>query len=194
MNPFSHLRAAVSDIRQRTVTWILGHRLRARHATLIMHPTAVWDYAFGDIDAIEIGKNVTVGAFAEIVVYRRSTRSPVEGRLILSDGAIVTAGANIRAAGGTIRLGVNAGVGQHSTVVASNHMMERDGMHLRTNWDTARTGVDIGDNVWIGANCVVLPGTTIGAHAVIAAGSVVRGTVPANEVWGGVPARKIRDL
>ncbi|HKS05471.1 MAG TPA: acyltransferase [Gemmatimonadaceae bacterium] len=194
MNPFAHIRAALSDLRQRSITWLLGQRLRARHPTLIAHPTVAWDYGFGDIDAIEIGKGVTVGAFAEIVVYKRSPRSTVAGRLILEDGAIVTAGVNIRAAGGTVRIGANTGVGQHTTIVASNHTAKRDGIHLRTDWDTARTGVDIGANVWIGASCVILPGTTIGPHAVIAAGSVVRGEIPANEVWGGVPARKIRDL
>ena len=194
MNPIAHVRAALSDLRQRAVRWILGQRLRARHPTLMSHPTVVWDYGYDDIDAIEIGKDVTVCAFAEIVVHRQSPRSPIEGRLVLGDGAIVACGANVRAAGGTIRIGSDAGVGQHSTIVASNHRIHRDGAHLRSEWDPERTGVDIRANVWIGANCVVLPGTVIGEHSVIAAGSVVRGTIPPNELWGGTPARRIRDL
>lgn len=50
----------------------------------------------------------------------------------------------------------------------------------------------IGDDVWIGANAVILPGATIGDGAVVAAGAVVRGEVPARAVVGGVPARIIR--
>lgn len=52
--------------------------------------------------------------------------------------------------------------------------------------------IHIGRNVWIGANATVLPGVTIGDHAVIAAGAVVTKDVPANTVVGGVPAKVIR--
>jgi len=52
----------------------------------------------------------------------------------------------------------------------------------------------VGANVWVGANCVLLPGVTIGDNALIAAGSVVTRDVPPNEIWGGVPARKLKDV
>jgi len=51
--------------------------------------------------------------------------------------------------------------------------------------------ITIEANVWIGANVIVLKGVTIGTGAVIAAGAVVNKAVPANEIWGGVPAKKI---
>ena len=51
----------------------------------------------------------------------------------------------------------------------------------------------VGAGVWIGARTVLSPGVEIGADSVIAAGAVVAKKVPANELWGGVPARKIRD-
>lgn len=50
----------------------------------------------------------------------------------------------------------------------------------------------IEDEVWIGARVVVLRGVRIGRGAIIAAGAVVAKDVPANEIWGGVPARFIR--
>ncbi|MGY3213781.1 acyltransferase [Mucilaginibacter sp. HD30] len=49
------------------------------------------------------------------------------------------------------------------------------------------------DDVWIGHNAIVIAGVTIGKGSIIAAGSVVNKDVPACEIWGGVPARKIRD-
>jgi serine acetyltransferase len=52
--------------------------------------------------------------------------------------------------------------------------------------------VIIGDDVWIGANAVVLPGVTIGDGAVVAAGAVVSRDVAAYSVVGGVPAKLIR--
>lgn len=49
----------------------------------------------------------------------------------------------------------------------------------------------IKDDVWIGANVVVLKGVVIETGAVIAAGAIVNKSIPAYEVWGGVPAKKI---
>ncbi len=49
----------------------------------------------------------------------------------------------------------------------------------------------IGEDVWIGCNVIILKGVVIGDGAVIAAGAVVNKSVPSNEVWGGVPAKKI---
>jgi Hexapeptide repeat of succinyl-transferase len=54
------------------------------------------------------------------------------------------------------------------------------------------SAVSIGSGSWLGAGAVVLPGARIGRNVVIAAGSVVRGTVPDHCVVAGVPARVVR--
>ncbi len=54
--------------------------------------------------------------------------------------------------------------------------------------------VTLGDDVWIGAHCTILPGVTIGSDVVIAAGAVVTKDVPDHCVVGGVPATVIRQL
>jgi acetyltransferase-like isoleucine patch superfamily enzyme len=52
--------------------------------------------------------------------------------------------------------------------------------------------VEIGDGSWLGAGAIVLPGARLGRNVVVAAGSVVRGTVPDHSVVAGVPAKVVR--
>lgn len=54
--------------------------------------------------------------------------------------------------------------------------------------------VIIKDNVWIGMGVCILPGIEIGANSIIGAGSVVTKTIPADEVWAGVPAKCIKRI
>jgi len=51
----------------------------------------------------------------------------------------------------------------------------------------------VGSGSWLGAGAIVLPGTRIGRNVVVAAGSVVRGTIPDRCVVAGVPARVVRE-
>lgn len=52
----------------------------------------------------------------------------------------------------------------------------------------------VGDNVFIGMNSIILPGTTIGNNVIVGAGSVVRGNIPENSIVAGNPATVIGDI
>jgi maltose O-acetyltransferase len=54
--------------------------------------------------------------------------------------------------------------------------------------------VEIGDDVWVGAGALILPGVRIGARSIIGAGSVVTRSVPAGVFAAGNPCRVIRDI
>jgi acetyltransferase-like isoleucine patch superfamily enzyme len=54
--------------------------------------------------------------------------------------------------------------------------------------------VRIGSGSWLGANSVILPGTQLGDHCVVAAGAVVRGEFASHTVLAGVPARIVREF
>jgi len=51
--------------------------------------------------------------------------------------------------------------------------------------------IKLGDNVFIGADSIILPGVTIGSNCIVGAGSVVTKNIPDGEIWAGVPAKKI---
>lgn len=54
--------------------------------------------------------------------------------------------------------------------------------------------IELFDNCFIGAGSILMPNCSVGKNSVIAAGSIVVGNIPDNEVWGGVPAKKIMDI
>lgn len=194
MNPIRHLQIILRQCRKRAIRKILAHRIQYLNPTLSSDYTAIWDYSYRDPDSIELGANVRVAQFASIVVYKRTMFSSVEGKLIVGDNSVIEVGANIRAAGGVISIGSYSVVAQYSVLVAANHRTVLGEKFFFRPWDESRTGIVIGDNVWIAAGCVILPGTTIGNNVVVAAGSVVNKDIPDNEIWGGVPAKKLKDL
>jgi maltose O-acetyltransferase len=109
------------------------------------------------------------------------------GELRIGSGCFVNYGVDI-VAGSTVVLGDGVLVGPLVSIVD-------DDMHQLEPGRPRRVApITIGDDVWLGRGVVVLPGTTIGDHSVIGAGSVVRGEVPARVVAGGVPARVLREL
>lgn len=62
------------------------------------------------------------------------------------------------------------------------------------NGERGEDGITIvEDDVWIGHSSTIIAGVTIGKGSIIAAGSIVNKDIPTCEIWGGVPAKKIRD-
>ena len=94
---------------------------------------------------------------------------------------------------GPVTIGNHVNLAQGITVTALNHNFSEP--DKRINEQGVSTGqVVIGDDVWIGANAVVLPNVSIGRHCVIAAGAVVTKDVPDGCVVAGVPAKIIKRL
>ncbi|KQO77530.1 acyltransferase [Rhizobium sp. Leaf262] len=91
---------------------------------------------------------------------------------------------------GKVRIGNDTRIASHVSVVGFNHGFESVEIPIYRQPLTS-IGIDIGDDVWIGANAVVLDGATVGKGVIVAAGAVVKGKVPDYAIVGGVPARVI---
>ncbi len=95
--------------------------------------------------------------------------------------------------GSGIKLGDYVLIGPGCSIVPANHAIDRTDVVIRKQgFMPSKGGIVVEDDVWIGANCVVLDGTYIESGAVIAAGSVVSGRITGKAVWGGNPCRLIR--
>jgi len=96
--------------------------------------------------------------------------------------------------GNGIKLGNYVLIAPQTSIVPANHSISDKDVFIRNQgFAPSRGGVVVEDDVWIGANCVLLDGTYIERGAVIAAGSVVNCRVPAYSIWGGVPAKFIKE-
>lgn len=93
--------------------------------------------------------------------------------------------------GGEIAIGNLVNLGPNVVIRAADHAFDRLDVPIREQGHTAGR-IEIGNDVWIAANVVLVRGARIGDHAVIGAGSVVTGDIPAFAVAAGAPARVIR--
>lgn len=89
---------------------------------------------------------------------------------------------------GPVTIGSHVNLAQNITVTGLNHNFED--VYTPIDEQGVNTSpVVIEDDVWVGANAVILPGVTIGKHSVVAAGSVVSKSIPPYSVCAGIPAR-----
>lgn len=155
--------------------------------SIIAFPTAT---VYGEAQ-IHIGTGTLINTWCTLAAGYSATQTTVPPRaLVIGDRSVIGMRSGI-VAHQSIEIGDDVWFGQEIYVTDANHGY-RDpntppGLQLG-NHDP----VVIGSGTWIGHGSVILPGSRIGRHVVIAAGSVVRGEIPDHAIVGGVPARIIR--
>ena len=122
-------------------------------------------------------------------------------KFVVSADATLTMGSKVGMSNTTIvatksiAIGNNVMIGGGVTIVDSDfHSLNP--LHWHTNADEQNMislPVVIKDNVFIGMDSIILKGVTIGNNVIIAAGSVVSKDIPNNQIWGGYPAKFIRN-
>ncbi|MET0671888.1 MAG: acyltransferase [Microbacterium pygmaeum] len=128
------------------------------------------------------GANVS---FAPNVSFRNAERITIGEGSHIGEHSLIWAGNST----GRIVFGKKCLLAPHVTITASNYGIE-PGAYVMDQ-PKIEEDILIGDDVWLGANTVVLAGVTIGDGAIIAAGAVVTKDVPAGSIVGGVPAKVI---
>jgi len=111
--------------------------------------------------------------------------------LRVGDRCVIGRGSHI-VAHQSIVIGDDVFTGPYVYITDQNHVYADPDAPIGRQWPV-NTAVSIGSGSWLGAGTVILPGARIGKNVVVAAGSVVRGTIPDRCVVAGVPARIVRE-
>lgn len=147
---------------------------------------------------IDIGSNTTIkssflsnliGLYQRTVIVSRTPES------------IISIGENVGISGVTIYAREGVHIGRNCRIGGNTKILDNDfhpvDPQLRleaSNKNMAVKSIKIGENVFIGCNCLILKGTVIGDNTTIGAGSVVSGKIPENCVAAGNPAKVIKNL
>lgn len=154
---------------------------------------------------VRIGKNVYIGDHVSLIVEQGAT-------LTIADNSFIGESCYIKCFGGTIEIGQdvsinsksfingcggvsignNTRIGTQSIIIASNHKFGEPDLLVKDA--ITKLGVNLGENIWLGARVTVLDGVVIPNDSVIGACSLVSKPLPESGVYVGIPAKKIKSV
>jgi virginiamycin A acetyltransferase len=141
-----------------------------------------------DIEDSQRGSRIVIEEDVIIDAFVKIKPSGGSGDVVIGRGTVINAGCVLYTGNG-IRIGRNVLIAANCTLAPTNHEFGDPDQPIRAQgFQPSRGGIVIGDDVWIGANCVLLDGATIGSGSVIGASSLLRGTLPPYCLAHGTPA------
>ncbi len=185
----SGLRQRLTDVEStaRRFAPLPGQLLRTRWWLRRVASVGTWTRAVGRSPLVEAEGSITIGRRG--VVNSRyapvALRSAAGASLAIGDRAVVNFGTSL-SAGEHVSIGDDVTIGPYC-IVDDRALAATDGA-------TPTAPITIGDGCWLASRVTVLPGTTIGAGSVIGAGSIVEGDIPPGVLFGGSPARVLKQL
>jgi acetyltransferase-like isoleucine patch superfamily enzyme len=136
---------------------------------------------------LEIGDGVSLEKEVAIYLAIEAGTTP---RLRIGPGAFIGRNTSFSVFS-TVDILANSLIGAYCYIASNNHCFASKAVPIKEqgyDWGP----VSIGPDAWLGTHVVVLPNVTIGEGAIVGAGSVVTRDVPPYEIWGGVPAKRIK--
>jgi maltose O-acetyltransferase len=175
------LRAAVEDVQPVVSGQLLVHLAQALPSSAFCRTRTTILRAAG----------VKIGAQSLVQGTLRLTGNGNRRQLLtIGDGSLITGGLHVDL-GASVRIGNKVRIGHDVSLLTVTHMV---GPHDLRAGESCFGEIVIEDGCWLASRCTVLPGVTIGAGAIVAAGSIVTRSVPPHTLVAGVPARVIRQL
>jgi acetyltransferase-like isoleucine patch superfamily enzyme len=155
-----------------------------------IHPSAKIS-SFADIEDSTRGTAIIIGAHTVIDSFVKIKPAGGSGNLVIGDSSTINSGCVLYTGNG-IHIGNNVAVAANCTFAPVNHEYEKkDVLINKQGFRKSKGGIVVEDDVWIGANCVILDGAMLHKGCVIGAGSIVRGEVKAYTINVGTPLKVI---
>lgn len=149
------------------------------------------------------GAKVNIGKHFAFVASMPKSPCGWEGRLIVAENAKLEIGEDTGCSSVTIccfqhiKIGSYVKIGAGTLIMDTNfHSLDWKERRMESEKNTYKktSPIVIGNDVFIGARTIINKGITIGDRSIVAAGSVVVKDIPADEIWGGNPAKFIKKL
>ena len=132
-----------------------------------------------------------LGGRGKGVVVRPSAKLAYSHNIFLGDNVHIQRDCYVWAGkNSTITIGANTMLSPGVFIISDNHSVKKN--QLIRLQEGAEKDIVIGEDVWLGAYAIILPGVHIGEHAIIGAGAVVTKDVPAYAIVAGNPAKIIK--
>ena len=144
-----------------------------------LHQGAILNARTSHDVGIMLGKGVTIHEYTYV--------DPYGGWIRIEEGAGIGHHCVVGGHGG-LTIGRHTMISGLTYIVPANHIFQRLDVPYLQQGET-RQGIVIGNNVWIGAGCIILDGVTIGDNCVVGAGSIVTRSLPACVLAYGAPAK-----
>ncbi|WP_026618780.1 virginiamycin A acetyltransferase [Ensifer sp. WSM1721] len=155
-----------------------------------VHPTAKIS-PLSDIEDSVRGTRIVVGEASVIDSFVKVKPAGGSGHLEIGRFCYVNSGC-VFYTGNGIRIADNVLIAANCTFAPVNHAYSDKNRLIREQgFQPSRGGIVVEEDVWIGANSVILDGAILRKGSVIAAGSIVRGEVEAYSICGGNPLRRL---
>lgn len=157
---------------------------------LEIHPTARISPQ-ADLEDSVYGSRITIGAHCVIDSFVKIKPAGGRGDLWIGEYVVINSGCVLYTGNG-IHIGNHVAIAANCTFAPVNHAYADRNRFIRDQgFLPSKGGILIEDDVWIGANCVLLDGAVLRQGCVIGAGSIVRGELCAYTVYAGQPLRAV---
>lgn len=163
-----------------------ANKLKLGKGTLLKEDSLINALSY---EGVTIGDNFSLGERA--VIECTGTLNDVGKELIVGNNVGINRDCYI-AVRGKVTIGNDVIFGPGVKIFSENHNYDDIDIAIKDQGVT-HADVTLGDDIWIGANTIILPGVTIGSGSILAAGCVVNKDVEPYTIVGGIPAKKIKE-
>lgn len=155
-----------------------------------IHPQAKIS-KFADIEDSIRGTRIVIGAYSSIDSFVKLKPAGGTGNVVIGERTVINSGCVLYTGNGII-IGNDVAIAANCTFAPVNHAYKDKSRKInQQGFLPSRGGIVIEDDVWIGANVIVLDGAILRTGCVIGAGSLVRGEIPAYSIQAGNPLRHL---